>query len=145
MLPTGLCTTVITPNVLWIHRPKTPKDTKHLLWLFTHIDKYKGLLRIYHGTMDDNVHCKNSLPQLVKKPQEKEKHLNLWYIQRTSWMAQPACTGCTQCQWKNKESLHCLFIKTTCWNQSNNQKELPKSDSFYQRDTENIENENKYI
>lgn len=41
--------------------------------VFTHIDKYKGLLRIYHGSMDDNVHLQNSL-QLVKKLQEAKKH-----------------------------------------------------------------------
>ncbi len=41
--------------------------------VYTYLDKYKGLLRIYHGTMDDNVHVQNSL-QLVKKLQEKKKH-----------------------------------------------------------------------
>ncbi|MFT3703788.1 MAG: S9 family peptidase [Agriterribacter sp.] len=41
--------------------------------VFTHIDKYTGLLRIYHGTMDDNVHFQNSL-QLIKKLQEAKKH-----------------------------------------------------------------------
>jgi dipeptidyl-peptidase-4 len=41
--------------------------------VMTHAEKYKGLLRIYHGTMDDNVHLQNSL-QLVKKLQEKKKH-----------------------------------------------------------------------
>lgn len=41
--------------------------------VFTHVDKYKGLLRIYHGSMDDNVHLQNSL-QLVKKMQEAKKH-----------------------------------------------------------------------
>lgn len=41
--------------------------------VYTHIDKYKGMLRIFHGTMDDNVHVQNSL-QLVKKLQEKKKH-----------------------------------------------------------------------
>jgi dipeptidyl-peptidase 4 len=41
--------------------------------VYSYLDKYKGLLRIYHGTMDDNVHVQNSL-QLVKKLQEKKKH-----------------------------------------------------------------------
>ncbi|MBX9783305.1 MAG: S9 family peptidase [Chitinophagaceae bacterium] len=41
--------------------------------VYSYIDKYKGLLRIYHGAMDDNVHVQNSL-QLVKKLHEKKKH-----------------------------------------------------------------------
>jgi dipeptidyl-peptidase 4 len=41
--------------------------------VLTHTGKYKGLLRIYHGTMDDNVHLQNSL-QLVKKLQESKRH-----------------------------------------------------------------------
>ncbi len=41
--------------------------------VMTYADKYKGLLRIYHGTMDDNVHLQNSL-QLVKKMQDVKKH-----------------------------------------------------------------------
>lgn len=40
--------------------------------VYSYIDQYKGVLRIYHGTMDDNVHVQNSL-QLVKKLQEKKK------------------------------------------------------------------------
>lgn len=40
--------------------------------VYSYIDKYKGMLRIYHGSMDDNVHLQNSL-QLVKKLQEKKK------------------------------------------------------------------------
>ncbi len=40
--------------------------------VYSYIDQYKGMLRIYHGTMDDNVHVQNSL-QLVKKLQEKKK------------------------------------------------------------------------
>lgn len=42
--------------------------------IMKHVDKYKGLLRIYHGTMDDNVHMQNSL-QLLKKMQEAKKHV----------------------------------------------------------------------
>lgn len=41
--------------------------------VLTYVDKYKGLLRIYHGTMDDNVHMQNSI-QLIKKLEEKKKH-----------------------------------------------------------------------
>lgn len=41
--------------------------------VLNYIDRYKGLLRIYHGTMDDNVHLQNSL-QLVKKLQDAKKH-----------------------------------------------------------------------
>ncbi|PWU05102.1 MAG: peptidase S9 family protein [Bacteroidetes bacterium] len=41
--------------------------------VLNYIDKYKGLLRIYHGTSDDNVHLQNSL-QLVKKLEEAKKH-----------------------------------------------------------------------
>lgn len=59
--------------------------------VFTHVDKYKGLLRIYHGTMDDNVHVQNSL-QLVKKLQEKKKHFEfmLYPGGRHGWRNLPA-------------------------------------------------------
>jgi dipeptidyl-peptidase-4 len=59
--------------------------------VFTHADKYKGLLRIYHGTMDDNVHVQNSL-QLVKKLQEKKKHFEfmLYPGGRHGWRNLPA-------------------------------------------------------
>lgn len=41
--------------------------------VLTYVDQYKGLLRIYHGTMDDNVHMQNSI-QLIKKLEERKKH-----------------------------------------------------------------------
>jgi len=41
--------------------------------IMTYVDSYKGLLRIYHGTMDDNVHMQNSL-QLIRKLQDAKKH-----------------------------------------------------------------------
>jgi dipeptidyl-peptidase-4 len=44
--------------------------------VLSYVDRYKGVLRIFHGTMDDNVHLQNSL-QLVKKLQEAGKHFEL--------------------------------------------------------------------
>ncbi|MFN7274006.1 MAG: alpha/beta hydrolase family protein, partial [Bacteroidota bacterium] len=40
--------------------------------VLTHVDKYKGVLQIVHGTMDDNVHMQNSL-QLISALQDKGK------------------------------------------------------------------------
>ena len=42
----------------------------------THADKYKGLLRITHGTMDDNCHMQNTI-QLVDKLTTLDKHFEL--------------------------------------------------------------------
>jgi dipeptidyl-peptidase-4 len=41
-----------------------------------YVDKYKGLLRIVHGTTDDNVHLQNSL-QLINKLENLNKHFEL--------------------------------------------------------------------
>lgn len=41
--------------------------------VMTYTDKYKGLLRIIHGTTDDNVHMQNSI-QLIDKLQNGGKH-----------------------------------------------------------------------
>ena len=54
----------------------TPKDNPEgykSSSVLNYVDKYKGLLRIYHGTSDDNVHLQNSL-QLIKKLEEAKKH-----------------------------------------------------------------------
>jgi dipeptidyl-peptidase 4 len=40
------------------------------------VDRYKGLLRITHGTLDDNVHMQNSI-QLIDKLQDAGKHFEL--------------------------------------------------------------------
>jgi dipeptidyl-peptidase-4 len=53
--------------------PAENPDGYRLGSVMSHVGKYKGLLRIYHGTMDDNVHMQNSL-QLVKRLQESKKH-----------------------------------------------------------------------
>ncbi|MCX2450505.1 DPP IV N-terminal domain-containing protein [Pedobacter sp. PLR] len=44
--------------------------------VLTYVDKYKGLLRIMHGDMDDNVHMQNTI-QLVDKLQNANKHFEL--------------------------------------------------------------------
>jgi dipeptidyl-peptidase 4 len=41
--------------------------------VMTYADKYKGLLYIIHGTMDDNVHMQNSM-QLIDKLETLKKH-----------------------------------------------------------------------
>ncbi|TAF53191.1 MAG: S9 family peptidase, partial [Sphingobacteriia bacterium] len=41
--------------------------------VLTHVDQYKGMLQIVHGTMDDNVHMQNSL-QLISALQDKGKN-----------------------------------------------------------------------
>jgi dipeptidyl-peptidase 4 len=44
--------------------------------VLTHAAKYTGLLRLLHGTMDDNVHMQNTI-QLVDKFEELGKHFEL--------------------------------------------------------------------
>lgn len=44
--------------------------------VLTYVDKYKGLLRIMHGDMDDNVHVQNTI-QLIDKLQNANKHFEL--------------------------------------------------------------------
>ncbi len=41
--------------------------------VMTYADRYKGLLRIVHGTSDDNVHMQNSI-QLIDRLQDLQKH-----------------------------------------------------------------------
>ncbi|HKG08431.1 MAG TPA: DPP IV N-terminal domain-containing protein [Pedobacter sp.] len=44
--------------------------------VLTYVDNYKGLLRIMHGDMDDNVHMQNTI-QLADKLQNANKHFEL--------------------------------------------------------------------
>lgn len=44
--------------------------------VLTYVDKYKGLLRLMHGDMDDNVHIQNTI-QLVDKLTNSAKHFEL--------------------------------------------------------------------
>jgi dipeptidyl-peptidase-4 len=44
--------------------------------VLTHAAKYKGVLRIVHGTMDDNVHMQNSI-QLINALEDLGKHFEM--------------------------------------------------------------------
>lgn len=44
--------------------------------VITYVDKYKGVLRIVHGSTDDNVHMQNSI-QLIDALQDKNKSFEL--------------------------------------------------------------------
>ena len=44
--------------------------------ILTYVDRYKGVLRIMHGDMDDNVHMQNTI-QLIDALQNAGKHFEL--------------------------------------------------------------------
>lgn len=44
--------------------------------VLTYVDNYKGLLRITHGDMDDNVHLQNTI-QLIDRLQNANKHFEM--------------------------------------------------------------------
>jgi dipeptidyl-peptidase-4 len=54
--------------------------------VMTYADKYKGLIRIVHGTMDDNVHMQNCI-QLIDKLENLGKHFEfmLYPGERHGW------------------------------------------------------------
>ena len=56
--------------------PKENPEGYKLTSALTYADKYKGVLRIVHGTSDDNVHMQNSM-QLINKLQDLKKHFEL--------------------------------------------------------------------
>ncbi len=51
------------------NNPEGYKSSSVLTW----VDKYKGMLQIVHGEIDDNVHLQNSL-QLISKFQDEKKN-----------------------------------------------------------------------
>jgi dipeptidyl-peptidase 4 len=54
--------------------------------VMTYADRYKGMLRIVHGTADDNVHMQNSI-QLIDKLQTLNKHFEfmMYPNERHGW------------------------------------------------------------
>lgn len=59
--------------------------------VLTHVGKYKGMLQIVHGTLDDNVHMQNSI-QLIGALQDKGKDFEfmLYPNGRHGWRNLPA-------------------------------------------------------
>lgn len=57
----------------YMDTPAENPDGYNFTSVMTHADKYKGMLRIVHGTMDDNVHMQNSI-QLIDKLEDLGKH-----------------------------------------------------------------------
>jgi dipeptidyl-peptidase-4 len=57
----------------FMNRPQDNPDGYKNTSVLTYADKYKGLLRIVHGTSDDNVHMQNSLV-LINKLEDLKKH-----------------------------------------------------------------------
>jgi dipeptidyl-peptidase-4 len=53
--------------------PAENPDGYAITSVMKYANKYKGLLRILHGTTDDNVHMQNSL-QLINKLEDIGKH-----------------------------------------------------------------------
>jgi dipeptidyl-peptidase-4 len=57
----------------YMDTPKENPEGYKMTSVMTYADKLKGLLRIVHGTSDDNVHMQNSLV-LIEKLQNLKKH-----------------------------------------------------------------------
>jgi dipeptidyl-peptidase-4 len=60
----------------FMNTPQDNPDGYKNTSVLTYADKYKGLLRIVHGTSDDNVHMQNSIV-LINKLQDLKKHFEL--------------------------------------------------------------------
>ncbi|MCK7558270.1 S9 family peptidase [Chitinophaga sedimenti] len=70
----------------YMDTPAENPEGYKLTSVMTHADKYKGMLRIVHGTMDDNVHMQNSI-QLIDKFEDLNKHFEfmLYPGERHGW------------------------------------------------------------
>jgi dipeptidyl-peptidase 4 len=56
--------------------PKENPEGYKITSVMTYADRYKGLLRIVHGTSDDNVHMQNSI-QFINKLEDQKKHFEM--------------------------------------------------------------------
>lgn len=60
----------------FMDRPQDNKEGYKVSSVLNYVDRYKGVLQIVHGTMDDNVHMQNSI-QLISLLQDKKKDFEL--------------------------------------------------------------------
>lgn len=60
----------------FMNRPQDNPEGYKNTSVLTYADKYKGLLRIVHGSSDDNVHMQNSFV-LINKLEDLKKHFEL--------------------------------------------------------------------
>lgn len=82
--------------------------------VLNYIDKYKGMLQIVHGVIDDNVHMQNSL-QLINKLQEAKKEFE--------FMVYPGGRH----GWGGNKNMHFQNLKTQFIYKYLLQKEVPKA------------------
>ncbi len=70
----------------FMDRPEDNPEGYKFGSVMTHVGNYKGLLRIVHGTTDDNVHMQNSL-QLIDELQNSGKHFEfmIYPNERHGW------------------------------------------------------------
>ncbi len=70
----------------YMGRPADNPDGYRDASVLTYADKYRGVLRIVHGTMDDNVHMQNSI-QLIDRLEDLNKHFEFMAYpgQRHGW------------------------------------------------------------
>jgi dipeptidyl-peptidase-4 len=57
----------------YMDRPVDNEEGYKLTSPMNYLKKYRGLIRIVHGNMDDNVHMQNSI-QLINKLEDLNKH-----------------------------------------------------------------------
>ncbi|HEY0271876.1 MAG TPA: S9 family peptidase, partial [Chitinophaga sp.] len=62
----------------YMDTPKENPEGYRTSSVLTYADRYKGMLQIVHGTIDDNVHLQNSL-QLIRKLQSLNKPFEMMF------------------------------------------------------------------
>jgi dipeptidyl-peptidase 4 len=57
----------------YMERPQDNENGYSITSPQTYVKKYRGLLKVVHGNMDDNVHMQNSI-QFINKLEDLDKH-----------------------------------------------------------------------